>query len=186
MATGNVSRDSGYGAEALPLWSHLIERFRAARDDSRLQGCLGNQAPILKATSELDGAMRLLNEQEAICRRLNDPRRIATRPGQRGAILKDTGDLDGAMRLLKEVEAICRRLNDPNGLAISLINQAWLLAFQLSRPKDGLPLAKEAARIAAKHGLRALAQQIEPIVMPIRDLVHGPPPRGGYVRDASR
>ena len=64
------------------------------------------------------------------------------------------------MRLHQEQEAICRRLNDPNGLAISLVNQGLLLAFELSRPEEGLPLAEEAARIATKHGLRALAQQI--------------------------
>jgi hypothetical protein len=34
-----------------------------------------------------------------------------------------------------------------------------------------LPLAEEAARIATKHGLRALAQQIEPTVSAIRRLV---------------
>jgi hypothetical protein len=58
--------------------------------------------------------------------------------------------------------AICRRLNDLAGLTNSLAHQAWLLAFELSRPEDSLTLAEEAARIAAKHGLRALAQQIGP------------------------
>ena len=91
-------------------------------------------------------------------------------------ILKATGDLDGAMRLHKEEEAICRQLNDPDGLAISLANQAHLLAFSRSRPEDGLPLAEEAVRIATKHGLRALAQQVEPILNAIRDLVQSPPP----------
>ena len=60
------------------------------------------------------------------------------------------------MRLHKEQEAICRRLNDPNGLAITLVNQAHLLAFSLSQPAAALPLAEEAARLAAKHGLIAL------------------------------
>jgi hypothetical protein len=137
---------------------------------------LGNQAVILRATGDLDGAMRLLKEQEAICRRLNDPAGLSRSLGNQALILKATGGLDGAMRLLKEQEAICRRLNDPNGLAISLANQGSLLAFELSRPEEGLPLAEEAARIATKHGLRALAQQIEPVVKEIRGLVQSPPP----------
>jgi hypothetical protein len=133
---GLYLQDSGYGAEVLSLWSTLIERFRASREDGHLQGCLGNQATILQAT----------------------------------------GDLDGAMRLHKEEEAICRRLNDPGGLAASLANQASLLAVRFFRPEDGLPLAEEAARIATKHGLQALAQRIELIVNAIRDRAHSSPP----------
>ena len=90
-------------------------------------------------------------------------------------ILQAKGDLDGAMRLYEEQEAICRRLNNPNGLAISLVNQGELLALMLSRPGEGLPLAEEAARIATKHGLLALAQEIEPIVKKIQGLVQSPP-----------
>jgi hypothetical protein len=93
--------------------------------------------------------------------------------GNQALILRAAGDLDGAMRLHKEKEAICRRLNDPTGLAISLVNQGSLLAFHLSRPKEGLPLAQEAGRIAANHGLRRLAEQIAPIVDDIRDLLEG-------------
>ncbi len=33
---------------------------------------------ILQATGDLDGAMRLHQEEEAICRRLNDPAGLAT------------------------------------------------------------------------------------------------------------
>ena len=96
--------------------------------------------------------------------------------GNQALILRDTRNFAEAMRLHKEEEAIFRRLNDPTGLATSLINQGTLLAFDLSRPAEGLPLAEEAARIAAKHGLRALARQIEPAVKGIRGLLKLPPP----------
>ena len=59
----------------------------------------------------------------------------------------------------------------PNGLAISLTNQAALLAFNLSRPAAGLPLVEESLRLATRHGLSALARQIEPILNRIRDLL---------------
>ena len=96
--------------------------------------------------------------------------------GNQALILADTGDLDGAMKLHKEREAICRRLNDPNGLARSLGNQGSLSAFDLHRPTQGLPLAEVAARIAAKHGLRALGQGIEAILNRIPALAQSPPP----------
>jgi hypothetical protein len=88
--------------------------------------------------------------------------------GNQALILQDTGDLDCAMRLLEEKQAICRQLNHPNGLAVSLANQAHLLAFNLSRPAAAPPLAEEAARLAAKHGLIALANKIEQIGQAIR------------------
>ena len=69
----------------LPLWSELIDAFRAHRRLPRLQGRLGNQAVILKATGDLEGAMRLHKEEEAICRRLNDPAGLASQPGQPGS-----------------------------------------------------------------------------------------------------
>jgi hypothetical protein len=75
------------------------------------------------------------------------------------------------MRLDKEHQAICRRLNDPAGLAVSLLNQASLLAGNLTCPADGLPLAEESLRLAIRRGLTALARQIEPILNRIRDLV---------------
>ena len=79
--------NSGYGTEALPLWSHLTAAFRAASDLRRLQASLGNQALILQATGDLDGAMKLLKEQEAICRRLNDPTGLFASLGNQALIL---------------------------------------------------------------------------------------------------
>ncbi len=42
-----------------------------------MQASLGHRAEILKDTGDLEGAMRLLKEQVAICRRLNDPDGLA-------------------------------------------------------------------------------------------------------------
>jgi len=145
---------------------------RRLNDPAGLARSLGNQALILWDTRDLDGAMRLLKKQATICRRLNDPAGLQASLNNQAGILLATGDPDGAMRLLKKQATICRRLNDPAGLSLSLFNQAVLLAFTLSRPEDALPLAEEAARIAAKHGLLAFAQDIEPRVNKIRDMVH--------------
>ncbi len=149
---------------------------RRLNDPAGLSRSLGNRAMILRSAGVLDGAMKLLKEQEAICRRVNDPAGLQVSLGNQALILKDTGELDGAMTLHKEQEAICRRLNNPEGLAVSVFNQGSLLAFKRHRPAEGLPLAEEAARIAAKHGLRALAQQIEPILNRIRTLAQSPQP----------
>jgi len=64
-------QQSGDSAAAVPLWSFLVDHFQRTGNESRLGGCLGNQALILHATGDLDGAMRLNKEQEAIFIPLN-------------------------------------------------------------------------------------------------------------------
>ena len=85
---------------------------------------------ILKDNGDLDGAMRLHKEEEAICRRLNNLDGLQVSLGNQAHILLHTlqyHDQEGAMRLLKEQEAICRRLNHPVGLRFNLERQAMVL-----------------------------------------------------------
>ena len=97
-----------------------------------------------------------------------DPRDPQISLGNQAVILYARGDLDGAMALLKEEERICRQLGDPAGLAISLANQASLLGLTMGRPREALPLAEEAYRLASQHGLTALAEQIRPFLDRLR------------------
>ena len=53
-------------------------------NDRRLSGSLGNQAVILQATGDLDGALK---EEEAIFRRLNDPAGLSVSLGNQALIL---------------------------------------------------------------------------------------------------
>src|SRR5206468_2967756 len=106
-------------------------------------------------------------EQERICRQLGNINGLAISLGNQAVILKARGDLNGAMALLTEQERICRQLGNINGLAISLADQANLLG---RRSPQAVELASEAYRLAAEHGLSALARQIEPI---LRSLLGG-------------
>ena len=82
-----------------------------------LQASLGNQALILKARGDLDGAMALHKEEERICRELGNKDGLQASLGNQALILKARGDLDGAMALHKEQERICRELGNKDGLA---------------------------------------------------------------------
>jgi hypothetical protein len=53
------------------------------------------------------------------------------------------------------------------GLARSLANQARL-AQRMNRPGEAVPQLEEAYRIAADHGLNALARQIKAILDSVR------------------
>jgi hypothetical protein len=75
------------------------------------------------------------------------------------------------MRLHVEEERICREQGYMYGLAISLGNQADLLANEMGRPHDALPLAEEAYAIGTAQGLNALAEQIKPLLDWLRSRV---------------
>jgi hypothetical protein len=107
--------------------------------------------------------MALHKDQERLCRELGDKAGLHASLGNQAHILQDRGDLDGAMALHKDQERLCRELGDPKGLAISLANQASILGLSMDRPKEGLPLAEEAHRLAGKSGYGPLSKQIEAI-----------------------
>jgi nephrocystin-3 len=71
--------------------------------------------------------MKLLKDQEKICRELGKPDDLSASLGNQANILRARGDLDGAMELHKEEERICRELDKPDGLQRSLGNQAVIL-----------------------------------------------------------
>lgn len=65
------------------------------------------------------------------------------------------------MALHKEEERTCRQLGDPAALAASLANQAGLLGANAADRDEAQRLADEAHSLALRHGLSALAGQID-------------------------
>ena len=63
--TGALLNNTGHTEEALALRTYLVEHYRRSGTKQNLQAALGNQALILKARGDLDGAMGLLKEQSA-------------------------------------------------------------------------------------------------------------------------
>ena len=171
---------ANYGKQALILqdWGRLGEALALhkkeeaicveLRNKDGLEVSYGNQASILRAWKRLEESLDLLKKQEAICVELGNKNGLATSYGNQGLILQDWGRSGEALALHKKAEAIHREMCDRVGLTISLMNQASLLAQNLGRPHEGLPLAEEAHRIAKANGLSALVQQIEPILASIR------------------
>ncbi len=129
-----------------------------------LQRALGNMALVLKARGDLKGAMALKKQAEQICRELCNKAGLQASIGDQANILSMTGDLAGAMALYAQQEQLCREMGNAEGLAISMFNQAITLAQKMSRPRDALPIAEEAFRIANEHGFVAMVRQFQPFV----------------------
>jgi len=154
--------------EAMKLYKEQERICRELGNKDSLSISLGNQANILADRGDLDEAMKIHKEEERICRELGNKAGLQRSLGNQATILQDRGDLDEAMKLHKEEERICRELGNPEGLAYSLANQALLMSDKLNRPKDALPLAEEAYRLASEHGYATLAQQVKGILDSIR------------------
>ncbi len=164
----NIFHARGELDEAMRLHKEEERICRELGNKNGLQRSLGNQANIFYTRGELDEAMRLCKEQERICRELGNRYGLRFCLGTKANIFYARCELDEAMLLYREQERICRELGNRDGLAASLINQALLMAREMRRPREALPLAEEAYRIATAHGLIALAQQIGPILNTVR------------------
>ena len=148
---GTLLKDTGHLKEAFTLRSYLVEYYRKARDKVNLQVALGNQALILKARGDMDGAMALHKEEERICRELGNKDGLQRTLGNQANILYARGDLNGAMALHKQEEHICRELGNKYVLQISLGNQANILYVR--GDLDGaMALHKEEERICRELG----------------------------------
>ena len=75
------------------------------------------------------------------------------------------GNLDGAAALLEEQERVCRKMDDPQSLATCLANRAALLG-SMGKPRDALPLAEEAYKLACRHGMET--RKLEPLLQRLR------------------
>ena len=104
-----------------------FNKFLELGDLDGLQRTVGNQAAVLYARGDLDGAMALWKVQERTCRELGNKDGLQLTLGNQASILKARGELDGAMALHKEEERICRELGNQDGLQRTLGNQANIL-----------------------------------------------------------
>ncbi|MGA2170139.1 MAG: toll/interleukin-1 receptor domain-containing protein [Terracidiphilus sp.] len=124
---------------------------RSTRDWRALASALLNQALILYARGDLDGAMALYKDQERICRELGDNLNLAICLGNQALLLSDMAKPNDAMLLLKEVELICRKAGNRDGLQHTLGNQATILKMQ--GDLDGaMALYKDQERICRELG----------------------------------
>jgi tetratricopeptide (TPR) repeat protein len=128
-----------------------------------LQNTLGNQANILYARGDLDGAMTLNKEKERLCQELGNKIGLQATLGNQANILYARGDLDGAMALYKETERLGRERGYPEELPISLASQARVLRCSAEGKDEARRLVDEALAIATLHGYGRLIPNLERI-----------------------
>jgi tetratricopeptide (TPR) repeat protein len=149
---------TGHPEEASRLSSALVKHYRRTGDLDGLSVSLENQASILNARGDLDGAMSLLKEDERICRQLGNLDGLSAALGDQALILHARGDLVGAMTLHQEEERLCRQLGNLQGLSRALGNRAVILHAR-GELDEAMTLHKEEERICRQLGNLARLQE---------------------------
>jgi tetratricopeptide (TPR) repeat protein len=105
---------------------------------------------------ELENALRIVQQEEALCLELGNKDGLQHSSGSQALILQAWGRLEEAFELHKKVEALCLELGNKHGLMASYGNQAAILnawgrleeAFELLKKVEALYL-----ELGNKHGL---------------------------------
>jgi tetratricopeptide (TPR) repeat protein len=143
--------DTSHPQEALALSAHLERRAREAANPKALQESLSLRAGYCKALGDLAGALKLLQEQEQISRRLQDLPALAACLTNQGVILRDQGRGEEAMACHEAAESICRAAEDWEGLGACLCNQG-VIRFDRKDRAGALELFQRQEQICREHG----------------------------------
>jgi tetratricopeptide (TPR) repeat protein len=152
--------------ENLPLAETLLlEQEAICRElDLRggLQQVLGNRASLETRRGRSEKALALHAEEEGLCRALGLKDALQTSLGNQANILAGQRRFAEAAARFDEQIRLCREIGAVQGLVAALTNQAMMIAEDLQRPADALPLIEEACGLCDRPGLEQLLSQIEP------------------------
>jgi tetratricopeptide (TPR) repeat protein len=131
-------------SEVIPAIQHL--RGKSEADRAAGLSYLGFETA--RRIGELEIALRIVQQEEALCLELGNKDSLQSSYGNQAVILQAWGRLEEAFELLKEQEALCRELDTKNGLQRSYSNQAGILkawgrleeAFELHKKEEALCL----------------------------------------------
>jgi len=124
--------------EVKPAVKHLWEKNKSRR--ATLLTYLGFR--IGWRVGELEIALRILQQQEALCLELGDKEGLEASYGNQAVILHTWGRLEEAFALHKKEEALCLELGDKHGLEASYGNQAGILKVW-GRLEEAMALLKK-------------------------------------------
>ncbi len=133
---------------------------RTLGDDAGLQLAMGERALLALNIGQLEAAASLLDEQEAICRRLDDPTSLAACIGNRAILHQQRGDPAAALTCLDTQIALCQQTNNGQGFLIATANRGEVLAT-LGRVDEASENLQRARQMAAGAGLAPMVAQLD-------------------------
>ncbi len=172
----------GDTARAERLWGMIADASRALGDDPALQRALGDHALLLINRAQPPGvagdhsnvdqpliaeAATMLDEQERICRRIDDPVGLAACVGNRAITLRYQGDLPGSLGCLDEQLDVATRSGNAQGVLMATANRGEVLGL-LGRTQEALDALGQARATAAQYGLAPMVDQLDAMIAALR------------------
>lgn len=127
-SVGSVLLHLGFAEPSVRLRRLLVQRDREEGDEDALKSSIGDLAIALEAINELDEAMDLLREQEAISRRIGAHIEVHNARLNRAGLLHLRGELKAAFALQQEAVDVFRAHGERESLRIALGNQVLIHA----------------------------------------------------------
>jgi tetratricopeptide (TPR) repeat protein len=134
--------------EVIPAVQHLWEKSESSR--AAFLTSWGFQTGW--RIGELEIAIRIVQQQEALCLELGNKDGLQRSYGNQAVILKAWGRLEEAMALHKKEEALCRELGNKNSLQISYGNQAVVILAGWGRLEEAFALYKKQEALCLELG----------------------------------
>ena len=133
--------------EVIPAVQHLWEKS----ESSRAAWLTDRGFATGRRIGELEIALRIVQQQEALCLELSNKDGLQISYGNQALILQAWGRLEEAMALLKKQEALCLELGNKDGLQISYGNQALILQAW-GRLEEAMALHKKEEALCLELG----------------------------------
>jgi tetratricopeptide (TPR) repeat protein len=133
--------------EVIPAVQHLWEK----RESSRAAWLTHRGFATGKRIGELEIALRIVQQEEALCLELGNKDGLQRSYGKQALILKAWGRLAEAMALHKKEEALCLELGNKDSLQISYGNQAVILKAW-GRLEEAMALHKKEEALCLELG----------------------------------
>jgi tetratricopeptide (TPR) repeat protein len=130
--------------EVIPAVQHLWDKC----ESSRAMRLISRGFRTGQRIGELEMALRIVQQEEALCLELGNKNGLSNSYGNQALILYAWGRLEEAMALFKKLEALCLELGNKDSLQGSYGNQAVILlawgrlgeAFELLKKQEALAL----------------------------------------------
>jgi tetratricopeptide (TPR) repeat protein len=154
--------------EAERLYTEM-EAFSGARGlREGLAEVLGGRGDILLRRGDALASLALHQQQESVADEVGSDALRQQALGGQGAALATLGRAQAAFDVLVREEALCRALALHGSLAICLWRRARVLAHDLHRPGEALPVAEEARRVATAVGSVGVAEDADMLMQEAR------------------
>jgi tetratricopeptide (TPR) repeat protein len=137
--------NTSHFGEAGVLYEHLIGHYRGHDDLWSLKESLEKMGLILSYKNEIDGALKMLKEEEQLCRQLGDYFGLYDCLAHQAVPLYSKGDWESINKVVQEMESKSSRVNK-RGLT-RVLHMKGLMLFEMGNLEEAVKIFIEKEKV---------------------------------------